>query len=89
MLRTPYLAGENDFDQLNTIFRALGTPTEQDWPVGSSRVSYTFVIRKKNACVLLIISLISLSDFFYIGSQTIGRLCRVSQAVQTATRATV
>jgi len=32
MLRTPYLAGENDFDQLNTIFRALGTPTEQEWP---------------------------------------------------------
>ncbi|KAH9454462.1 hypothetical protein Pst134EB_014545 [Puccinia striiformis f. sp. tritici] len=32
MLRTPYLAGENDFDQLNTIFRALGTPTDQDWP---------------------------------------------------------
>ncbi|KAI8462024.1 kinase-like domain-containing protein [Phakopsora pachyrhizi] len=32
MLRTPYLVGENDFDQLNTIFRALGTPTESDWP---------------------------------------------------------
>lgn len=32
MLRTPYLVGESDFDQLNTIFRALGTPTEQEWP---------------------------------------------------------
>ncbi|KAF7309578.1 Cmgc cdk cdk7 protein kinase [Mycena indigotica] len=32
MLRTPYLAGESDMDQLNTIFRALGSPTEQDWP---------------------------------------------------------
>ncbi|KAJ8094433.1 TFIIH complex serine/threonine-protein kinase subunit kin28 [Marasmius tenuissimus] len=32
MLRTPYLAGESDMDQLKTIFRALGTPTEQDWP---------------------------------------------------------
>lgn len=33
MLRTPYMAGETDLDQLKTIFRALGTPTEQDWPV--------------------------------------------------------
>ncbi|KAJ3721057.1 kinase-like domain-containing protein [Lentinula raphanica] len=32
MLRTPYLAGETDMDQLKTIFRALGTPTEQEWP---------------------------------------------------------
>ncbi|KAJ3903542.1 kinase-like domain-containing protein [Lentinula edodes] len=32
MLRTPYLAGESDMDQLKTIFRALGTPTEQEWP---------------------------------------------------------
>lgn len=39
MLRTPYLVGENDFDQLNTIFRALGTPTEQDWPVESLSLS--------------------------------------------------
>lgn len=33
MLRIPYLAGESDMDQLKTIFRALGTPTEEDWPV--------------------------------------------------------
>ncbi|EJD47893.1 Pkinase-domain-containing protein [Auricularia subglabra TFB-10046 SS5] len=32
MLRVPYLAGESDVDQLKTIFRALGTPTEEDWP---------------------------------------------------------
>ncbi|KAJ8516619.1 hypothetical protein ONZ45_g6083 [Pleurotus djamor] len=32
MLRTPYLPGESDMDQLKTIFRALGTPTEDDWP---------------------------------------------------------
>lgn len=32
MLRTPYLAGDNDLGQLQTIFRALGTPTEDDWP---------------------------------------------------------
>ena len=35
MLRTPYLPGESDMDQLKTIFRALGTPTEDDWPVRS------------------------------------------------------
>lgn len=35
MLRIPYLPGESDMDQLKTIFRALGTPTEDDWPVCS------------------------------------------------------
>src|SRR5882757_764274 len=35
MLRIPYLPGESDMDQLKTIFRALGTPTEDDWPVRS------------------------------------------------------
>jgi len=35
MLRIPYLPGESDMDQLKTIFRALGTPTEEDWPVCS------------------------------------------------------
>jgi serine/threonine protein kinase len=33
MLRTPYLAGDTDLGQLQTIFRALGTPTEEEWPV--------------------------------------------------------
>ena len=33
MLRTPYLPGESDMDQLKIIFRALGTPTEEEWPV--------------------------------------------------------
>ncbi|KAJ3221068.1 TFIIH complex serine/threonine-protein kinase subunit kin28 [Clydaea vesicula] len=32
MLRTPYLAGETDIGQLQVIVRALGTPTEADWP---------------------------------------------------------
>ncbi|KIM82969.1 hypothetical protein PILCRDRAFT_447116 [Piloderma croceum F 1598] len=32
MLRTPYLPGESDMDQLKTTFRALGTPTEEEWP---------------------------------------------------------
>lgn len=32
MLRLPYMAGETDFEQLEVIFRALGTPTEEEWP---------------------------------------------------------
>lgn len=32
LLRNPYLPGENDMGQLNIIFQALGTPTEEDWP---------------------------------------------------------
>jgi len=33
MLRVPYLPGETDIEQLDLMFRALGTPTEEDWPV--------------------------------------------------------
>ncbi len=33
MLRIPYLPGESDMDQIKTIFRALGTPTDEEWPV--------------------------------------------------------
>ncbi|ORX57473.1 Pkinase-domain-containing protein [Hesseltinella vesiculosa] len=32
MLRTPFVAGESDMDQLTKIFTAMGTPTEKDWP---------------------------------------------------------
>ncbi|KAI9060082.1 Pkinase-domain-containing protein [Trametes sanguinea] len=32
ILRTTYLPGESDMDQLKTIFRVLGTPIEDDWP---------------------------------------------------------
>lgn len=32
MLRTPYLPGKDDLDQLEVTFKALGTPTEQVWP---------------------------------------------------------
>ncbi|KAJ1913668.1 TFIIH complex serine/threonine-protein kinase subunit kin28 [Mycoemilia scoparia] len=32
MLRTPYMAGNSDMNQLDTIFKALGTPTEEEWP---------------------------------------------------------
>jgi cyclin-dependent kinase 7 len=40
MLRIPYLPGESDMDQLRTIFRALGSPTEDDWPVSSMRFTH-------------------------------------------------
>ncbi len=33
MLRVPYFAGDNDLEQLSKIFAALGTPTEETWPV--------------------------------------------------------
>lgn len=33
MLRTPYFAAETDLGQLKVILKALGTPTEDDWPV--------------------------------------------------------
>ena len=38
MLRTPYLPGESDLDQIKTTFRALGTPTEEDWPASTAPI---------------------------------------------------
>lgn len=35
-LQLPFLAGDSDLDQLTKIFEALGTPTEESWPVGFS-----------------------------------------------------
>lgn len=32
MLRTPYMTAESDLGQLDVIFQALGTPTEEEWP---------------------------------------------------------
>lgn len=32
MIRAPYLPGRDDIDQMDVTFRALGTPTEQNWP---------------------------------------------------------
>lgn len=43
MLRTPYLPGESDMDQLKTIFRALGTPTEEEWPGHTKLPDYVSV----------------------------------------------
>lgn len=40
MLRTPYLPGKDDIDQLDVTFKALGTPTEQIWPNVSSLPLY-------------------------------------------------
>lgn len=40
MLRTPYLPGESDAEQLTTIFRALGTPSEAEWPCHKALPDY-------------------------------------------------
>jgi cyclin-dependent kinase 7 len=40
MLRTPYLPGASDTDQIEVTFRALGTPTEKVWPGVSSLPAY-------------------------------------------------
>ncbi|POM64011.1 CMGC/CDK/CDK7 protein Kinase [Phytophthora palmivora] len=40
MLRTPYLTGLNEMDQLGKIFHALGTPTEDEWPGVSSLANF-------------------------------------------------
>ncbi|KAI9017524.1 kinase-like domain-containing protein [Gaertneriomyces semiglobifer] len=40
MLRVPFMAGDSDIGQLNMIFKALGTPREEDWPGMSSLPDY-------------------------------------------------
>ncbi|EGF77844.1 hypothetical protein BATDEDRAFT_13581 [Batrachochytrium dendrobatidis JAM81] len=54
MLRTPYFAAETDIGQLQTIFRALGTPTEEDWPGLKSLPDYhEFAMHPKTALSVL------------------------------------
>ncbi|GAA5992820.1 hypothetical protein JCM10908_001354 [Rhodotorula pacifica] len=54
MLRVPFMAAESDMDQLNVIFSALGTPTEQDWPGFTKLASgATFEKKPKNDLSLL------------------------------------
>lgn len=40
LLRVPFLPGASDIEQITTIFRALGTPTERDWPGHKSLPNY-------------------------------------------------
>ena len=35
LLQTPFFPGDSDLDQLSKIFQALGTPTEESWPVST------------------------------------------------------
>jgi cyclin-dependent kinase 7 len=60
MLRTPYLPGESDMDQLKTIFRALGTPTEEEWPVSP----FTAVVTERTH---LFQGHTSLPDYVFLG----------------------
>ena len=40
MLRRPYLPGNNDIEQLDITFNALGTPSEKEWPLMQSLPDY-------------------------------------------------
>ncbi|KAK9462997.1 kinase-like domain-containing protein [Lipomyces oligophaga] len=42
MLRTPYLPGQTDLEQLDLTFRAFGTPSEETWPGVSELPDYFF-----------------------------------------------
>lgn len=44
LLQMPFLAGDSDLDQLTKIFEALGTPTEETWPVGICFFPVMFVL---------------------------------------------
>uniref|UniRef100_UPI00358EB1CA cyclin-dependent kinase 7 isoform X1 n=2 Tax=Myxine glutinosa TaxID=7769 RepID=UPI00358EB1CA len=40
LLRTPFLPGDSDLDQLFKIFEALGTPVEEEWPDMTNLADY-------------------------------------------------
>ncbi len=43
MLRVAFLQGVNEIDQLTQIFKVLGTPTEEEWPVCSPSIMVYFI----------------------------------------------
>ncbi len=46
LFQVPFLAGDSDLDQLTKIFEALGTPTEETWPVSCRYLLNLFVIER-------------------------------------------
>lgn len=40
MLRVPFLAGETDLEQIKKIWQAMGSPTEEDWPVSCPPLTF-------------------------------------------------
>ena len=41
LLRTPYLPGDSEIDQLTVTYKALGTPTIEEWPESRSLPYWT------------------------------------------------
>lgn len=41
IIRSPYLPGNNELDQISLINRQIGTPTEENWPGVTSLPGYT------------------------------------------------
>lgn len=55
LLRTPYLPGTDDVHQLDLIFSALGTPSEEEWPEIKELPGYKldFPVRPKHSLSIL------------------------------------
>ncbi|KAF2456640.1 kinase-like domain-containing protein [Lineolata rhizophorae] len=47
VMRTPFMPGNTDIDQVSVISRAIGTPTEDNWPGVSSLEGYVPVAKDK------------------------------------------
>jgi hypothetical protein len=51
VLRVPFLSGDSDADQLKKTFHALGTPTEEDWPVSNmTKLESLLMVRVIHRC---------------------------------------
>ncbi|KAL6059287.1 Cyclin-dependent kinase D-2, variant 2 [Balamuthia mandrillaris] len=76
MLRRPYFPGDSEIDQLGKIFAALGTPTEEIWPVPFSLlspccISYVFFLN------VISLSLSLSRHWMIVGDDFVARLYRV------------
>lgn len=55
---SPFVAGENDIDQLYRVLRVMGTPTDASWPVLNllhqrcSSQRHNIFFRKRNHCLI-------------------------------------
>lgn len=67
LLRVPFLPGESDLDQLTRIFQALGSPSEENWPVIINFLQKLLLpmveFQNSNEIFLALQGLISLPDY--------------------------
>lgn len=87
MLRTPYLPGKDDLDQVDVTFRALGTPTEHNWPNVSNLPLYNALkvypppLRQELRNRFSAATDVALNLLCYLTELNPGKRCTLTQAL--------